>query len=183
MREIKMIVCDVDGTLLNKEGTVLKSTLDIIDRCRAKGLLFGLATGRDADSVERFYKKWGIEGKIDFFVCSNGAHLKDDQLKLDKQSHYIEVSTLKDLIHHFEDLPVNFAISEKGFFFMAKEDEIVEILSQVEDIPIKVIDYELYLNEPKAKLHIVCIEENMPLLIERAKTFKNPLVYGGSNSA
>jgi Cof subfamily protein (haloacid dehalogenase superfamily) len=178
MRKIKMIVCDVDGTLLNKDGSVLMSTLESIDRIRKQGILFGLATGRDGESVERFYKVWGLEGKIDFFVCSNGAHLKDYRLNLEKHSNYIEPSVLKALVAHFEDLELNFMVNEKGFFFVPKEDEIGNQLSLIKQIPNQVVDFETFLNEPKAKFHILCAEDVMPKVIERSKTFLNPLVKG-----
>lgn len=62
MHDIKIIMSDVDGTLLNDHGHVSKRTIDAIKKARAQGLIFGLASGRDIESSESFYKAWGIEG-------------------------------------------------------------------------------------------------------------------------
>ncbi|MCL2573135.1 MAG: HAD-IIB family hydrolase [Defluviitaleaceae bacterium] len=44
---IKMIVCDLDGTLLRTDKSVSKYTLDMLNKCRAMGVKFAIATARN----------------------------------------------------------------------------------------------------------------------------------------
>jgi len=44
--DIKMIVCDLDSTLLRTDKTVSKRTLEAIERCRGQGIIFAIATAR-----------------------------------------------------------------------------------------------------------------------------------------
>ena len=44
---IKMIVCDLDGTLLRTDKTVSKYTLDMLNKCRGLGIKFAIATARN----------------------------------------------------------------------------------------------------------------------------------------
>ena len=45
--KIKMIVCDLDGTLLRTDKTVSKYTLDVLNKCRMAGVRFAIATARN----------------------------------------------------------------------------------------------------------------------------------------
>lgn len=69
---VKAIMCDVDGTLLNSQGVVSEHTVDAIRKAREKGILFGLSTGRDVNSVKTLLKVWGIEGLVDIIVEPEG---------------------------------------------------------------------------------------------------------------
>ena len=44
--DIKMIVCDLDKTLLRRDGTVSAYSRGVIEKCREQGILFGIATAR-----------------------------------------------------------------------------------------------------------------------------------------
>jgi len=45
---IKMIVCDLDGTLLRSDKTMSQHTLDVLTKCREKGIIIAIATARSA---------------------------------------------------------------------------------------------------------------------------------------
>lgn len=60
MKDIKMILCDLDGTLLNDQKTITDYTREVIDKARAKGILFGIATGRSLYAVDSLIDGWGI---------------------------------------------------------------------------------------------------------------------------
>ena len=68
MKNIKAIMCDVDGTLLTDDGVVSPFTIEMIKRVREKGILFGLSTGRDVNSVQTLLKTWGLDGLVDSIV-------------------------------------------------------------------------------------------------------------------
>ena len=65
LTNIKAVMCDVDGTLLNQDGIVSPATVEAIKKIREKGILFGLSTGRDVHSVKTLLTVWGISGLVD----------------------------------------------------------------------------------------------------------------------
>ena len=85
--DIRAIVCDVDGTLLTSKQVVDERTVASIKKARSKGILFGICTGRDADSVRNHMKSWGIEGCIDFVVGSGGSEIDDYILDIYQENH------------------------------------------------------------------------------------------------
>ena len=171
--EIKAIMCDVDGTLLNSQGVVTPKTIEAIRRVREAGILFGLCTGRDTHSVKTLLKPWGIDGLVDAIVGNGGSEIYDLGLGVEKASHPLAGELIAEIVHHYEDMEVNFAIPDEGILFAPKEDELIRFLAEVDGVPYKVCDYTEFLKAPKAKIMIVCDEAYMPKVIERSKTFQN----------
>ena len=51
---IRMILTDLDHTLLRQDGTISVNTLDVLKECRSKGILFAIATARYWIGAERY---------------------------------------------------------------------------------------------------------------------------------
>lgn len=54
MKNIRMVVTDLDGTLLRTDKSVSQFTLDVINKIRQKGILFVLATARPVRAVKEY---------------------------------------------------------------------------------------------------------------------------------
>ena len=173
MKNIKVIMCDIDGTLLNSKGIVTSKTIDAIKKVREQGILFGISTGRDVPSVKRLFGKWGIGGLVDMVVGSNGGEIYDYKTDYYEENFALPGNLIANIMEHYKDMDVNFAIHGDGVLYTPKEDELIKILSKSDQLPYEVIDFDEYLKEDRLKLLIVCKPETMPAVIERAKTFKN----------
>ena len=171
--DVKAIMCDVDGTLLNSQGIVSPMTVEMIKKAREKGILFGLSTGRDVHSVKTLLKSWGIDGLVDAIVGTGGAEIYDYTLQVEKSSFPLDGALIQDVIHHFEDMNVNFAIPDQGILYAPKDDEHIQMLSKADKVPYQVVNFDEFLKEPRAKLIIICHPEDMDSVIERSKTFSN----------
>ena len=154
MKNIKVIMCDIDGTLLNSKGIVTPKTIDAIKKVREQGILFGISTGRDV-------------------VGSNGGEIYDYKTDYYEENFALPGNLIANIMEHYKDMDVNFAIHGDGVLYTPKEDELIKILSKGDQLPYEVIDFDEYLKEDRLKLLIVCKPETMPAVIERAKTFKN----------
>ena len=51
---IRMILTDLDHTLLKQDGSISQKTLQILAACRAKGIRFAIATARYWIGAERY---------------------------------------------------------------------------------------------------------------------------------
>lgn len=173
MKKIKAIMCDVDGTLLNKNGVVSSMTIEMIKRVREKGILFGLSTGRDVNSVKTLLKEWGIDGLVDAIVGTGGAEIYDYVLGVEKSSYPLDGELILDIIGHFEDMDVNFTIPYNGILFAPKDDRHIRMLATADKVPYEVTDFQEFLKEPKPKLVIICDSEYMDKVVERSRTFHN----------
>lgn len=79
MKNIKMIVTDLDGTLLRRDKTISENTKEILKAVRDKGVLFGIATARPIRSVKNFLPFLDY----DFAIFHNGAVVMDGEELLD----------------------------------------------------------------------------------------------------
>ncbi|MGI6152575.1 MAG: HAD family hydrolase [Christensenellaceae bacterium] len=77
MQEIKLIVSDIDNTLvhaLSKEPT--RENLEAVKRVQDRGIRFTLATGRALATTRRFIKLFGV--KMPVITC-NGAEIANQE--------------------------------------------------------------------------------------------------------
>src|SRR5699024_9236279 len=100
---IKLIVSDMDGTLLNEKVEVTDRVTEAILRAQDAGIEFAVATGRTVDSGYSLIKERGISCP---FIELNGARYFDENEKL----HYtrdMEKKDVQKLIHILEYYEVN----------------------------------------------------------------------------
>jgi Cof subfamily protein (haloacid dehalogenase superfamily) len=71
---VRLVACDLDGTLLLPDATVSARSLAAIGRIRQAGIAFLLVTGRPPRSVREIAARAGLGGLA---VCSNGALVYD----------------------------------------------------------------------------------------------------------
>ena len=68
----KLLLFDLDETLLRSDKTISKRTLEVLERCREKGYLIGVSTSRgEANSLHYI-----SELQPDVIICSGGAVVK-----------------------------------------------------------------------------------------------------------
>lgn len=67
---IKLIMTDIDGTLIDSSETIPSELVEAVRKCKEKGIRFGVATGRTKELADPIIKKLGI---TDPCVISNGA--------------------------------------------------------------------------------------------------------------
>ena len=72
--KIKLVACDLDGTLLTDELKISRRTAETIRRAQAAGVKFCIATGRMFRSALRFAEELALDTPL---IAYNGALLKD----------------------------------------------------------------------------------------------------------
>jgi len=72
---IKLIVTDMDGTLLDENGHLPEGFTDILDRVRAKNIKLVVASGRPYYTLQT---NFGPVGRHLSYICENGALVVDN---------------------------------------------------------------------------------------------------------
>ena len=73
---VKLIVCDIDNTIVPKHKTPSERTIKCINEFHKRGILFGLASGRDTQSLRDLAASWGIH--CDILIGNNGGEYQDE---------------------------------------------------------------------------------------------------------
>lgn len=115
---MKMIVSDLDGTLLNRFHTLDHKILKSIDAALEAGIIFVFATGRalQGESIGLDYGNRPI-----YLISNNGATIRDPQGKL-LYLKSIDKQFVASLLDHFPDLPMDFIGFEQSYVNASKED-------------------------------------------------------------
>ena len=73
---IKMILTDLDHTLLRQDGTISDKTLKVLSKCREKGILFAIATARYWIGAEKYIEQL----RPDYEITTDGTliHSNDE---------------------------------------------------------------------------------------------------------
>lgn len=72
MDNCKLLLFDLDGTLLRSDKTISQATLKALQRCREKGILIGVSTSRGEQNALSFIE----ELQPDVLIASGGALVK-----------------------------------------------------------------------------------------------------------
>lgn len=174
LRAVRALAFDLDGTLLNSSGTVSPRTAEALRRAKEKGYFLALATGRDADSVKNLMEGWGIAGLIDAVVGMGGAQLCDFSLNREWAGSPLDGELIREIMAHYEELGVNFAIPCGGALHAPKEDEALHMLAEGDGVPFVIDDFDEFLKVPRPKVMIVCLPERMEAVIEKSRSFESP---------
>jgi Cof subfamily protein (haloacid dehalogenase superfamily) len=161
-RMIKLVVSDIDGTLLEDGGHELNPELfDVILKLRAAGMQFAAASGRQWASIEAVFEP--IKEKI-FYLSDNGAYVgmcgrnlflnPIDRDLIHEMIRDIRAAGLTVLLsgpdqaYMDEDNPEFYRWLTEGYRFQVKQ---VRDLMQVEDQFIKISAYKKHDVEPATK--------------------------------
>lgn len=72
MRRTRLLLFDLDGTLLCSHKTITQRTLQALGRCREKGMMIGVSTSRGEQNALPFIE----ELRPDILIASGGALIK-----------------------------------------------------------------------------------------------------------
>lgn len=70
---IKLVAIDVDDTLLNSQGELLQSTIEVVKKAVARDIKVVLCSGRPLAGVKHFLNELGIVQDNQYVVTFNGA--------------------------------------------------------------------------------------------------------------
>ena len=178
MKDIKLILTDLDGTLFTDDKIVSSYTEDVIEKVRDKGILFGIATGRSLYAVENHIGSKRIRTLLDVMIGFNGAQIKEDCLGIDEINNPLEGQYMLQIIERFKDLPCGFCIYVGNTLYTYKDNEHSQKLAKANKFDYKVIeDANEFFKLGYPKLVLICDEKDMPLIIERSKTFSSPYYH------
>lgn len=96
----KLVVVDLDGTILNSYGEISETTKKSVKKCLEKGTKIVIASGRPIDSIKTIANELGLE---EYFIAGNGALIYD--LKKDGiiYENYMKKEKVLEIIKICED--------------------------------------------------------------------------------
>jgi len=116
-KQYKMIVLDMDDTLLADDHTISEENKEMIFKAQEKGVYVVLASGRPTSAMTAYAKELKMDFYNSFMISFNGAVITD--LKTDKI--LFEQTLSKEQIHELYD----YSLESKTHIITYVNDEIV----------------------------------------------------------
>lgn len=173
MLDIKLVLVDIDGTLLNDQGIVSQKTIEAISKLKDKEILFGIATGRTPYAVKHLIKDWGIEPYVDLIMGFNGGCYLDMKTKHMESCYLLDGQYLPEIFVDFQQFEFNAGIYDKESFHALKEDEKVVNIVKKNRIPLIIDDLHSYFQSKVEKMLFIAEPEEIDKMNAYYQTLKN----------
>jgi Cof subfamily protein (haloacid dehalogenase superfamily) len=120
---IKLIVSDLDGTLLTKFKSVSKENQEALIEAQKQGCILALATGRGFDSTHQFVPLLKMDQYNGYMVVNNGQRLIDIKNNKTTINGYITVDAARKVLAFAQKHHLQFVMDgEKGFAFYSPKN-------------------------------------------------------------
>lgn len=116
----KLIVSDLDGTLVNDSKVVMPETRKELNELHQKGVLIGIASGRPIDTyMMQLYQRCQLDFQFDFMIGMNGGQLFDFKTKKMESFDLLSSAEIKEIIEGLSHFHLNpFVYCEEGMMCM-----------------------------------------------------------------
>lgn len=123
---IKLVVSDMDGTLLNKNAQVSIKNREAIYKLKENGVEFAIASGRDYSSVQPILSNLNIKYEA---ILGNGAQYVDEEGKILKSS-YLNKEVYKDIVKVFDEANLPYMVFTTNGFYATKPEWVRDMFIQ-----------------------------------------------------
>ena len=76
MSKIKLVVTDIDGTLMKMNGSLHQKTIGVVKKMSKQGVKVVIATGRMYNAARPVVEELGLDTPI---ICYQGAMIRDEK--------------------------------------------------------------------------------------------------------
>ena len=183
MEDIRLVLVDIDGTLLNSRQEVTLLTKQAIGKLKEKGIMFGIATGRSPYAVRNLVQEWGIKDDTDLIMGFNGGSVYDMHTKEMTSVLTLSGQAVPAIQKDLEGFAYNIGMYEFETFKAMKDDPMARRIAASNRFEFIQDDFSSYLDQQLGKLLIMAEKEEMDRIIARYETLPPSPLYHTFRSA
>lgn len=171
---IKLVVSDLDNTLLDKDNKINDQTLILLKECLSKGVFIVLGTGRLYQSA-KIYKD--MIGEDTYIICYNGSLIVDNKDKI-VFSKNLDVGLMKKIVDFCKLKDLYCQFYEDGKILVERVTDETRIDPDLKNAnAIEALDFGIYDFKPSPKAMIVVDPNLLGVYQEELKSFLGDEVY------
>ncbi|MDD6466998.1 MAG: HAD family hydrolase [Erysipelotrichaceae bacterium] len=179
----KLVICDIDGTLVVTHQKLSERARKAIEKLREHGILFGVASGRNIGDLSYIVGSWGVED-VDVIIGLNGSELYDGIHDKTYKYFQMEPEWIKetfDIMRPFNFNPVMYY--GKAYMCGVYDTKVHYSVQFTKSDYIVAKSEEDFYREPNAKIMFRVDEKDMPAVEARAKEFESPYYKANKTQA
>lgn len=177
LKKLKLIVFDLDGTLLNDEGDIGRESMRLIKELGQTGVQFTFATGRLHSALVEYAEELNIRTPL---ISLDGALIKSyPDGKIIHQT-FIKAHHIKKIITYSEQYLIKMAMCHADAIYYTEHNETIPDL--IDKFGAKFLEIDSYDNIINGTLEIVMVSEYKEKLKFINKRLNFPYSIGLSTS-
>jgi hypothetical protein len=149
----KLLVMDLDDTILDKDNSVSETTVEVITKLRNNGMQIIVATGRMLCSALPIIKQMGLSGPM---ITYNGAYIKDTYHNTVLYHKTIEMDHALKILDEAarNNLHINLYIDDQ--LYVAEENSLSRYYEETAGVKAQVVGpLTSFISKPPTKLLII----------------------------
>ena len=119
--DVRLVVADMDGTLLDEQGAVPQRMWPLIDRMESAGIVFAPASGRQYATLARLFERAGSHLA---YIAENGTYVVRDGAEV--SSSCLEPVFVHQLVRRVRDLAAGDGARDVGAVVCGKRSAYIE---------------------------------------------------------
>lgn len=177
---VRLVVSDLDGTLLDKTGQLSKANRDAIIWLKKQNIQFVIATGRPYFSVPPLLSMWGLEGLVDAIIANNGFEVGvvDGPVFYGKR---MKKEWVLEIMKTYQSCPGHFCFYHDDVLVGEVLTEFMSMVSKKNRIQTKIVPLAQYIQTDIEKLLLACDPKDMAE-VEAFHASKNETRFRGFRS-
>jgi Cof subfamily protein (haloacid dehalogenase superfamily) len=173
LKKLKLIVLDLDGTLLNDAGEIAEDSVRLIRELQKKGVKFTFASGRLFSALTQYAKELNLSAPL---ITMDGAFIKEFPDGKIISETYMPESKVKKAVAYAEQFLVKFAICHPDSIYYTEHNAIVPDLIDKFGAKFEEIDsYDHLLDKTLEILFISDMRKNLKYI---KKMLSFPYTFG-----
>jgi Cof subfamily protein (haloacid dehalogenase superfamily) len=163
---IKLVISDLDGTLLNKDHALSEYTKSVVKALTNENIPFWIATGRHHCDALNISKKLGVDT---FLITANGATIADFSGELIDQA-FIEKEIIENILKIEVPEGVYQNLYKGAHWLMEEPDQVFAKYYKEDDFHYTLCKFEDHLHEPINKVFFTSYDNEKLIPIANAVT-------------
>ncbi len=173
LKKLKLIVFDLDGTLLNNDGVIPEITQNLIKELKKKDVHFTFASGRLHSALTRYAEELNLETPL---ISLDGSLIKSHSTNEIIFESYIPARYVKKGIRLANGTLTKFALCHADAIYYTEENSIIpEMLEKYGAVYHEVSSLDEYFDKTLELVFVGDIRENIKLIRQK---FSFPYSFG-----
>src|SRR5690606_11368841 len=122
LKDIKLVVFDLDGTLLNNDGKIGEESKNLVSELKKKGVRFSFASGRLHSAINKFAEELDIRLPI---ISLDGALIKNSLDNSVLYESFLSKSKVKKALELSEKYLVNSAVCHPDAIYYTDQNSVI----------------------------------------------------------
>lgn len=177
LQNIKLVVSDLDGTLLLENGTIGEESKQLIKDLRKYGVHFSFATGRLHSAVKAFANELEIDNPI---ISLDGSFIVDYPTNKTIFESFVKEKYVKKAIMYAENYLLHIALCHADAIYFTDTNSVIPKMLDKFGAKYKAVDsYENYVDNTLEIVYSSDVKESIEFVRDR---FTFPYAVGCSTS-